>query len=115
MLRDRSVSLTRLCGYYPRKDLIPFRRLQHRKAFGAESLCLVDALAPLKGNTMKSSDYTIEKTRKFRDGSEKFKIICGGKTVTTRQTREQAEDTIKSLVSDPWFFDRGQTRKDRNG
>lgn len=44
---------------------------------------------------------------------EKFQIVYGGKPYSTYKTREEAVIAVKTLAKDPWFFDRGYTKKDR--
>ena len=67
---------------------------------------------------MRLSDYKIEpyvlsSAVSVGAGSTKFKILCAGRTVTVKDTYEEAAREVVSLVKDPFFHDRGQTRVER--
>jgi hypothetical protein len=62
----------------------------------------------------KKSDYKIVSYYNIRNPSvEKFQILYGGNPYSTYSTRLEAENIVKKLMADPWFFDRGYTKKDR--
>jgi hypothetical protein len=62
----------------------------------------------------KSSDYKIISYYSTREPHlEKFKVIHGGTTQSTYTELAKAEEAVKNLRSDPWFYDRGYTRADR--
>lgn len=62
----------------------------------------------------KASDYKIVSYYStLAPTVEKFQIIYGGKPYSTYKTYQQAADAIKILAKDPWYFDRGYTKKDR--
>jgi hypothetical protein len=62
----------------------------------------------------RASDYKIVSYYHTRAPNvEKFQIIYGGKPYGVYKTIIEAENIVRMLVNDPWFFDRGYTKKDR--
>jgi hypothetical protein len=62
----------------------------------------------------RKTDYKIVDYRSARHPDiQKFKIILGGDTITIKKTYEEAQEAIRNLDLDPWFYDRGYTRVDR--
>jgi len=63
----------------------------------------------------RASDYKIVSYYTTRAPNvEKFQIIYGGKPYSTYKTYQDAYDDVQKLSKDPYFFDRGYTKKDRN-
>jgi hypothetical protein len=63
----------------------------------------------------KKSDYKIiPYFSAFEPDHQKFKIITGGVIHSTHRTEKSAIDMIANLELDPWFCDRGYTRKGRS-
>ena len=66
------------------------------------------------GETTNMEMFTYEphvRTQYF--GKEFWKVLIGKKIVAVTSSEEKAISMTSSLNADPWFFDRGQTRKER--
>jgi hypothetical protein len=47
--------------------------------------------------------------------SDLWDVVSGGARLYTTNSRANAEEIACKLNMDPWYFDRGQTRFERNG
>ena len=67
--------------------------------------------------TKKRNDFRVfEETT--TSGKQVWRIRIGGEkgtNITTLNTLEEANEMARQLNIDPWFAERGQTRKDRGG
>jgi hypothetical protein len=60
------------------------------------------------------SDYKIVKFRaSVMPFVEKYRIVCGGSTISVHKDYESAQREVDLLAVDPWYHLRGQTQADR--
>lgn len=60
------------------------------------------------------NDYTVV-VNKQTNRSDLWDVVVGRESVHTANSKERAQWIADQLNADPWFFDRGQTRFERNG